>query len=98
MEVDAQAAQQQAGPTTVQPSIRVLALYCDGSSDDNDPGFDPPENSNASLLISRPGVEVSFKCSSSSSKVLLHVFVHLQHARVLDLSFFKTCLRRMHML
>ncbi|KAF6260727.1 hypothetical protein COO60DRAFT_1505165 [Scenedesmus sp. NREL 46B-D3] len=58
MEVDAQAAQQQAGSTTDQPSIRVLALYCTGSSDETDPGFDPPESSNASLLSARSGVEV----------------------------------------
>eukprot|EP00882_Tetradesmus_deserticola_P006882 GHRQ01007249.1.p1 GENE.GHRQ01007249.1~~GHRQ01007249.1.p1 ORF type:complete len:423 (+),score=169.00 GHRQ01007249.1:147-1415(+) len=58
MEVDAQAAQQQTGPTTDQPSIRVLALYCTGSSDDTDPGFDPLETSNASLLAARSGVEV----------------------------------------
>lgn len=58
MEVDAQAAQQQPGTTTDQPSIRVLALYCTGSSDETDEGFDPPESSNASLLTVRPGVQV----------------------------------------
>lgn len=85
MEVDAQAAQQQAGTTTDQPSIRVLALYCTGSSDETDEGFDPPESSNSILLTVRPGVQVRLQCSSSST-MLLHVPVNLQDARALDLT------------
>jgi hypothetical protein len=85
MEVDAQTAQQQAGPSADQPSIRVLALYCNGSSDENDEGFDPPESCNASLLTARPGVQVRLQCSSSST-VLLHGLVNLQDTRGLNLT------------
>eukprot|EP00879_Flechtneria_rotunda_P012691 GHRR01013252.1.p1 GENE.GHRR01013252.1~~GHRR01013252.1.p1 ORF type:complete len:386 (+),score=138.11 GHRR01013252.1:137-1294(+) len=39
-------------------SMRVLALYCPSSSDENDSGFDPPDSSNVMHLSSRPGVQV----------------------------------------
>lgn len=67
MELDTQ--QQQQHQTQIGAQMRVLALYCTGSSDENDPGFDPQESPNASLLKARPGDEVGQEQSSTTSSV-----------------------------
>jgi len=46
------------------PIVRVLALYCLNSAEE-DPGFDPPDSSNVTLLAARAHTEVSKLASTS---------------------------------